>query len=549
MEQSQVSQGAVMERMGFASRFLGSCAVAALMTLLAACGGGGDGGEVTPPPVQPVSLTIAGLPSASLLPGQSAQLTATLTYSDSSTKDVTHTANWSTSNAAVLLVSSAGTIAAVAPGQAEVSASTPGLAARGTVTVAAPTAPAFTAQPADQSVTVSRVANFTSTVSGVPTPTLQWQQSADDGVTWTDIAGATAASYSVRAGSTDNGGRYRLVATNSVASAISDAAALYVNPSTTGLTCTGPNGSGWCQIGPPQANTLHAVTRVHASTLVAVGQGGTILRSVDGGLTWTAVPSGTGVALNGVAFAGPSLGIAVGENGTILRTVDGGLTWSAAASGTGLPLAAVAFAGGESAAFAVGSDSVFRSTDGGQVWSLASQHSVCTSGTACSPYAFTGIAFADASTAVAVGAYGRAIRSTDGGATWTDAAMINYGPMKAVAFAGPGFGVAVGGGCAPIVETSNDAGQSWILRSEEGVVILCPPRGYFAISLPTARLGFVVGTFTEAIMRTVDGGASWAPTAPSGTRANLLGVAFINPTTGVAVGQDGVILLTSTSGI
>jgi photosystem II stability/assembly factor-like uncharacterized protein len=50
-------------------------------------------------------------------------------------------------------------------------------------------------------------------------------------------------------------------------------------------------------------------------------------------------------------------------------------------------------------------------------------------------------------------------------------------------------------------------------------------------------------------MRTVDGGASWAPTAPSGTRANLLGVAFINPTTGVAVGQDGVILLTSTGGI
>jgi photosystem II stability/assembly factor-like uncharacterized protein len=482
-----------------------------------------------------------------MLPGQSAQLTATLTYRDSSARDVTSTAAWSTTNAAVLSVSSGGSIVAVAPGQAEVIPSTQGLSARGIVTVAAPATPAFTMQPAEQSVTVSTAAIFTSAVSGVPTPVLQWQQSADDGVTWTDIAGATAASYTVMAASADNGKRYRVVATNSVASKTSDVATLYVNPSTAGLTCSRPNGSGWCQISPVQANTLNAVTQVDASTLVAVGQAGTILRSVDGGLTWVVVPSGTSAALNGVAFAGAGLGLAVGESGTILRSVDGGLTWTAAASGTGLPLAVVAFAGSESAAFAVGSDSVFRSTDGGQAWSLVS---TCFPGSACpSFYEFTGIAFADASTGVAVGKSGRAIRSTDGGATWSDAAMKNYGVMQDVAFAGPGFGVAVGGGCAPILATSTDAGRSWDLKSEEGIVILCPPRGYVAISLPTARTGFVVGSFSEAIMRTTDGGASWSPTAPSGTQDSLLGVAFINPTSGVAVGHRGTILLTSTGGL
>jgi len=531
---------------GLVSRLLKPCAVAAFMTVLAACGGGGDGG---PPPPQPVSMSITGLPSASMLPGQSAQLTATLTYRDASSRDVTSTAAWSTTNAAVLSVSSGGSIVAVAPGQAEVIASTQGLSARGIVTVAAPAAPAFTMQPTEQSVTASTAAIFTSAVSGVPTPTLQWQQSADDGVTWTDIAGATAASYTVMAASADNGKRYRVVATNSVASKTSDVAALYVNPSTIGLNCTGQNGSGWCQISPVQANTLNAVTKVDASTLVAVGQAGTILRSVDGGSTWVVVPSGTSVALNGVAFAGAGLGLAVGESGTILRSVDGGLTWSVAASETGLPLAAVAFAGSESAAFAVGSDSVFRSTDGGQAWSLVSTHSVCFPGPACSSYAFTGIAFADAGTGVAVGAYGRAIRSTDGGATWTGAAMTNYGAMHGVAFAGPGFGVAVGGGCAPILQTSSNAGKSWDLKSEEGIVILCPFRAFLAISLPTTRLGFVVGTGMEGIMRTVDGGDSWAPTAPSGTRLTLRGVAFINPATGIAVGQDGVILLTNTGGI
>jgi hypothetical protein len=127
--------------------------------------------------------------------------------------------------------------------------------------------------------------------------------------------------------------------------------------------------------------------------------------------------------------------------------------------------------------------------------------------------------------------------------------MKNYGVMQDVAFAGPGFGVAVGGGCAPILATSTDAGLSWELKSEEGIVILCPPRGYLAISLPTARTGFVVGSFSEAIMRTTDGGASWSPTAPSGTQDSLLGVAFINPTSGVAVGDRGTILLTSTGGL
>lgn len=120
---------------GFVLRFLNRCALAALMMVAAACGGGGDGG---PPPAQPVSLAVTGVPAASMLPGESAQLAATLTYSDASTKDVTSTATWSTSNVAVLTVSSAGAIAAVAPGQAEVTASTQGLSARSTVRVVAP---------------------------------------------------------------------------------------------------------------------------------------------------------------------------------------------------------------------------------------------------------------------------------------------------------------------------------------------------------------------------------------------------------------------------
>jgi photosystem II stability/assembly factor-like uncharacterized protein len=57
----------------------------------------------------------------------------------------------------------------------------------------------------------------------------------------------------------------------------------------------------------------------------AVGWSGTILNSQDSGVTWTAQPSGTSTNLIDVAFVGDALtGIAVGEGGTILRTTNGG---------------------------------------------------------------------------------------------------------------------------------------------------------------------------------------------------------------------------------
>jgi photosystem II stability/assembly factor-like uncharacterized protein len=60
----------------------------------------------------------------------------------------------------------------------------------------------------------------------------------------------------------------------------------------------------------------------------AVGDGGTIMRTVDGD-TWNLVPAPAagGARLNGVAFADAQRGWAVGQRGTILATVDGGATW------------------------------------------------------------------------------------------------------------------------------------------------------------------------------------------------------------------------------
>ncbi|MBK9245229.1 MAG: Ig-like domain-containing protein [Burkholderiales bacterium] len=120
------------------SRLLKPCAVAAFLAVAAACGGGGDDTPPLPPPAQPVSLAVAGLPTASMLPGQSAQLNATMTYSDGSSTDVTGGATWNSTDDKVLTVSAAGVILALGPGQAEVVAVAHGLTARGAVIVTLP---------------------------------------------------------------------------------------------------------------------------------------------------------------------------------------------------------------------------------------------------------------------------------------------------------------------------------------------------------------------------------------------------------------------------
>lgn len=102
--------------------------------------------------------------------------------------------------------------------------STPSAAA----TLTVDTAPTVTADPADLIVTTSHTASFTSTASGKPSPTVQWQVSTDSGSTWNDINGATSPTFSFTAADGDDGSRYRAVWTNAAGTATSAAATLTV---------------------------------------------------------------------------------------------------------------------------------------------------------------------------------------------------------------------------------------------------------------------------------------------------------------------------------
>ncbi len=73
---------------------------------------------------------------------------------------------------------------------------------------------------------------------------------------------------------------------------------------------------------------LEDVDFVNANEGWAVGDGGLILHTEDGGEHWSLQPSGTGADLQAVSFVeGGSAGWAVGSDGTVIHTRDGGRTW------------------------------------------------------------------------------------------------------------------------------------------------------------------------------------------------------------------------------
>src|SRR5208337_2674648 len=90
-------------------------------------------------------------------------------------------------------------------------------------------APSVTTQPASQTVTAGQTATFTAAASGNPTPTVQWQMSTDGGKTFSDIPGATLATYSFTTTAAQNGSEYRAVFTNAAGTATTLAATLTVD--------------------------------------------------------------------------------------------------------------------------------------------------------------------------------------------------------------------------------------------------------------------------------------------------------------------------------
>jgi photosystem II stability/assembly factor-like uncharacterized protein len=262
----------------------------------------------------------------------------------------------------------------------------------------------------------------------------------------------------------------------------------------------------------------------------ASGTRGTVIRSVDGGTTWSvdSIPNGATFDLRGIHARNDRVAHVAATAGRIWKTNDGGKTWALKyqSADTSMFLDAIVFRNdreGMALGDPMGGRFVILVTrDGGESWHLAPDSS--------RPAALEGeAAFAASGTSLVVlgtrfgwigtgGSASRVLRSVDSGATWVPYASgipprAGSGGVFSVAFADSVHGVVVGGdyerpdstqGTAAV---TSDGGVTWKASNRF-------PRGYrsgVAVRRIDADklLAIAVGTTGSDISR--DGGQTWSP--------------------------------------
>ena len=170
----------------------------------------------------------------------------------------------------------------------------------------------------------------------------------------------------------------------------------------------------------------------------AAGTAGKVIRTEDGGKTWTAQKTKTLENIMGLTAFDDKNAILVGNHSLILYTTDGGTTWTPATQPTPAnpeisKLFRVQIAG--NSVWAVGEyNTLLRSDDKGVTWTRVLPEKDRNLNT---------IAFAG-NVGIIFGEAGVTLRSTDGGATWEEIKVDNLVSLMNVAFRDDQHGVAVG---------------------------------------------------------------------------------------------------------
>ncbi|MBR9977011.1 MAG: T9SS type A sorting domain-containing protein [Bacteroidetes bacterium] len=140
---------------------------------------------------------------------------------------------------------------------------------------------------------------------------------------------------------------------------------------------------------------------------------------------------------------------------------------------------------------------------------------------------------------------GQLLRTHDGGASWEEMDIFGFNVIRHVQ-AGPALGNSVF--CMSLgrylINASTDGGESWNISLTENAFADSSPR---AMHFVDARLGFVVG-YGGRILRTDDGGQSWAIVHGIGYIGTVTDLLFLDDEHGIATSYSPTVLLTSDGG-
>jgi photosystem II stability/assembly factor-like uncharacterized protein len=303
------------------------------------------------------------------------------------------------------------------------------------------------------------------------------------------------------------------------------------------------NGVTWTALPLGSSLELHSIRFVDKDTGWAMGNAGEIRKTTDGGATWKSQRKGPGTTLQALHFKDANTGMVMGDSGVILSTKDGGGTWTETASGIKTRIASAHFPTPQTG-YAVGADGgMIKTVDGGSTWVPL------TSGTKS---VLRTVFFTSAQTGYAAGVGGIALRTVDGGSVWTP---MNMGAAYAkhdistLRFIDDRIGFAAAD--SGILLKTTDAGATWSANRAGTIYDMA------SLDFPTPSIGYATGTrydfskgFLEfsIVLKTYDGGASWARLPLDSTIGSAGAIRFVNATTGYFCSDDQAIWKTGDGG-
>lgn len=159
---------------------------------------------------------------------------------------------------------------------------------------------------------------------------------------------------------------------------------------------------------------------------VVGGKGDTsqiIIKTTDGGYTWSVQRNTVGATLNSICFTSSSTGFAIGNKGVILKTSNGGLNWTSITLSGEINTRnfnkilfnkqGVGFIVGGNEADTIAT--ILKSTDGGDSWTVIKDE--------LDYPVLNGISFKNANEAYIVGNQGKILFSSDAGNTWSELSL------------------------------------------------------------------------------------------------------------------------------
>lgn len=297
----------------------------------------------------------------------------------------------------------------------------------------------------------------------------------------------------------------------------------------------------------PTNQDLYDIFFINPDVGVAVGDSGTILRSIDGGINWDIVMQNDTLAFKKVAFFDEQNGIAVGKGW--FRTTDQGVSWNEIENNNFFfyDIAIVNDSVGWVSGYTTG---LLKTSDQGQSWDTLIPINDNES--------FGLLSFINEELGYATrqggGHTNQILKTTDGGINWDTIfaqSGIDNTVLEAMNFVAEDFGYRAGWYNSHFMRTT-DGGFNWDLVTfidSTNQTTFYEQLYDFHISANQPYSYYACGWYGK-IFKSLDLGQNWSIlNSPVGNTTTLYGIYFLNDFLGWIVGADGTILKTENGGI